>query len=117
MPCPARELGVFAPLMPVLVGRLQPVLLRSSGAMEGASQVRMKLRPDKLAGKSACATEKNDVARAPSIGDRGACYVGTGRDACATERRNPKGNAVCYDFGLVARCLLAAVMWDFVAQH
>src|ERR1700746_374904 len=77
----------------------------------------MNVRPYKLAGKSACATEKNDVARAPSIGDRGACYVGTGRNACATERRTSKRNAVCYDFGVVARCLLAAVMWDFVAQH
>jgi hypothetical protein len=36
-------------------------------------------------------------------------YVGTGRNACATEK-------ACYDFGLVARWLLASVMWGFVAQ-
>jgi hypothetical protein len=73
---------------------------------------------------TACRAPTEETAKAkrtmsgcePSIESVVRRYVGTGRNACATERRTSKRNAACYDFGLVARCLLATVVRDFVAH-
>ncbi len=62
-------------------------------------------------GRNACATERPCC---PRTGVVFTCRLLA--DACATERRASKRNAACYDFGLVARYLLAILKRNFVAQ-
>jgi hypothetical protein len=90
--------------------RLQPVLLRSRGAMSGESQDRKNLRRDEGAQASLvapaflpvphvarCVASQNkepknaffDLACLARAALRS--YVGTGRNACATERQNADG--------------------------